>query len=111
MARAFADVLREIAGGSLYEDLGVQLGELVQAVVEHRKAGEMTLKIKVQPNGESSVKLVDELKMKVPEPNRGVSIFFVTAGGSLIRNDPRQPDLPLRSVKETEMPLKEVSNG
>lgn len=98
MARPFADVLRELGAGSTYDDLTAQLAEVVEAVVQTRKVGELSIKLKVKPNGEGSVIIADEIKAKVPEPARGDSVFFVTSGGSLVRQDPRQADLPLRRV-------------
>ncbi|MGE5151191.1 MAG: hypothetical protein ACM3II_13805 [Rhodospirillaceae bacterium] len=98
MARPFADVLRELGGGTTYDDLTAQLAEVVEAVAATRKVGEISIKLRIKPNGDSSVIIADEIKTKVPEPPRGESVFFVTASGSLVRQDPRQQDLPLRRV-------------
>lgn len=110
MARQFADVLRDLSAGQTYDELTAALGEIVEAVTATRKAGSLTLKIDVKPNGENSVRVVDEIKTKVPQPTRGETLFFTTSSGSLIRNDPRQADLPLRDVK-ADAPLREVANG
>ena len=98
MARPFADVLRELGAGATYEDLTAKLAEVVEAVVETRKQGTISIALKVKPNGDGSVMIADEIKVKVPEAPRGDSVFFVTSGGSLVRQDPRQQDLPLRRV-------------
>ena len=98
MARPFADVLRELGAGSTYDDLTAQLAEVVEAVMQTRKLGELSIKLKIKPNGEGSVIIADEIKARVPEPPRGESVFFVTTGGALVRQDPRQQDLPLRRV-------------
>lgn len=111
MARPFADVLRDLAGGQSYDQLTGALSEIVEAVMLTRKAGDLTLKLKITPNGENSVRIADEIKVKVPEENRGHSIFFVASGGILSRNDPRQGDLPLRDVTAGKAPLKEAANG
>jgi hypothetical protein len=100
MSRPFADVLRDLTGGQTYDDLTLQLGELVNAVIEHRKAGELTLKLAIAPNGEGSVKIKDKVTVKSPEPTRGETLFFTTSSGSLVRNDPRQERLPLRDVAD-----------
>jgi hypothetical protein len=34
------------------------------------------------------------VKLKAPEPDRGVSLFFVDEHGSPHRRDPRQPAIP-----------------
>lgn len=98
MARPFADVLRELGGGNTYDELTARLAEVVDAVAATRKVGEISIKLKVKPNGEAGVIVADEIKTKVPEPARGETVFFVTSGGSLVRQDPRQQDLPLRRV-------------
>jgi len=98
MARPFADILRELGGGNTYDELTARLAEVVDAVTQTHKMGEISIKLKVKPNGDSGVIVADEIKSKVPEPPRGDTVFFVTAGGSLVRQDPRQQDLPLRSV-------------
>jgi len=76
MARQFAEVLRELGGGGTYDELTAKL----------------------KPNGDAGVIVTDEIKTKVLEAARGDTVFFVTAGGSLVRQDPRQQDLPLRTA-------------
>lgn len=99
MARPFADVLRELGSGTTYDELTVKLGEVVEAVLATRKIGEISIKLRVKPNGDAGVIVADEIKTKVPEPARGETVFFATSGGSLVRQDPRQQDLPLRRVE------------
>ena len=100
MGLQIADVLRQLAGGSVYDDANAKLAEIVEAVKETRKAGELTIKLKISPNGDGSVKVHEDVKAKVPELSRGDTVFFVTSGGILSRNDPRQGDLPLKVVKQ-----------
>lgn len=98
MARPFADILRELGSGNTYDELTAKLAEVVEAVTLTRKVGELSIKLKVKPNGDAGVIVADEIKSKVPEASRGETVFFVTSGGSLVRQDPRQQDLPLRRV-------------
>lgn len=100
MARPFADVLRELSAGNTYEELTAALSEVVQAVIETRKQGTISISLKIKPNGDNAVMISDEIKTKVPTPVRGDTVFFATSGGSLVRQDPRQQDLPLRRVAE-----------
>lgn len=109
MSRAFADVIRELAGGVTYQSLTDHLAEVVQAVMETRKSGEVSLKLKIKCNGETSIIITDEVKAKVPQENRGETVFFATSAGHLLKDDPRQEKLPLREVKDAgPMPLKDV---
>lgn len=106
--RQFAEILRELCAGETYEELTARLGEVVEAVAETRKVGLISITLKIKPNGDAGVIVTDEIKTKVPEKARGDTVFFVTSGGSLVRQDPRQPDLPLRSVPGT-VPGQEVA--
>lgn len=111
MSRPFADVVRELAGGDTYRDLSDGLAEVVQAVMATRKGGKITLELTIKPNGENSVSIIDDVKIKVPTPPRGQNIFFTTADGALLRNDPRQKELPLKAVADNSAggELKEVT--
>jgi hypothetical protein len=111
MSRPFADVLRELAGGKVYEDLTTQLGEVVTAVMETGKAGEVSVKLSIKSNGEGSVRVLADVKQKIPTAVVGETLFFATSSGSLVRNDPRQAELPLREVKTEQTPLKDALNG
>lgn len=95
----FADVLRSLGSGQTYDDLGTKLTEIVQAVMESHKSGELVLKLKIKANGEQSVIITDEIKQRIPEKARGETLFFTTAAGTLMRDDPRQSKLPLRAVE------------
>lgn len=108
MSRQFADVLRDLGGGNTYDELTARLAEVVEAVTETHKMGEISIKLKIKPNGDSGVIVTDEIKAKVPEATRGDTVFFVTSGGSLVRQDPRQQDLPLRQVPGS---IPEAANG
>lgn len=98
MGRSIAEVLRDLTGGQTYDVLNSALTDVVQGVLDTHKTGSITLTLKIKPNGENSVIITDEVKAKVPERSRGESVFYATAGGNLVREDPRQPDLPLRAV-------------
>lgn len=100
MARPFADVLRELSGGNTYEELTSALAEVVEAVIETRKSGSISISLSIKPNGDGAVMITDDIKTKVPQPARGTTVFFATSGGSLVRQDPRQQDLPLRRVEQ-----------
>lgn len=102
MSRPIADVLRDLAAGQTYEAINTRLAEVVDAVMETGKVGELTIRLKFKPNGESSIIVTDEIKSKAPERTRGETLFFTTTGGGLMRQDPRQPDLPLRVVPDAQ---------
>lgn len=109
MSRPFADVLREL-NGETYDELTIQLGELVTAVMQTGKAGSMSLSLKISANGTGSVTITDEVKVKIPEAARPKTMFFATESGSLMRNNPRQHELSLREVPEASN-VREVSHA
>jgi len=97
-ARPFMDLLREHRNGLTHDELSDALQELVAAVAEERKAGTLTLKITVKPQGDGAVMVMDEVKVVPPKKTKGGSLFFVTPENNLQRQDPRQADLPLRAI-------------
>ncbi|WP_232629132.1 hypothetical protein [Methylobacterium sp. Leaf118] len=109
MSRPFADVLREL-NGDAYDELTLQLGEVVQAVMQTGKAGSLNLSLKIAANGPGSVTITDEIKVKVPEAARPKTMFFATESGSLMRNNPRQHEMNLRDVSDTSE-MKEARNA
>jgi hypothetical protein len=102
----FADVLGNLEGGHTFASLNDDLAELVSAVQMHRKPGEISVTLKVTPNGERAVSVTAATKVKMPEPSKGVTTFFTTQAGDLLRRDPNQPELPLRDVSEQPRDLK-----
>lgn len=90
--RPFADFIREQARGATHDELSELLAELVRKVDETGKAGTLTYSLKVSPiKGSGGFEVTDQIKAKMPEFDRGGSIFFATKNGALTRDDPNQP--------------------
>lgn len=99
--RTFTQFVQDARRGGLHGDLTEHMQELVRAVQEHRKSGSLTLTLKVGPGqAPGSVIVADELKLKVPEADKDVSLFFPDEHGNLHRSDPRQLEFdgPLRQL-------------
>lgn len=109
-AKPFTDTLGEIEGGQLLADLTRQLHTITRAVMETRKAGSLKLTIALAPTGRGAVGVDARIDVKVPEHDRPSTTFFVDEGGTLIRNDPNQPLLPLREVPAARGPLRQVGD-
>jgi hypothetical protein len=110
--RLFSDVLREIRNGEALDNLSEKLNQLVKAVDETGKGGELTLKITLKPMKSGAIEICDDVKIKKPELPVGTSLFFPTVEGNLQRNDPRQTEIPgLREVSTESKQVKEVANG
>lgn len=107
--RPFADVLQEINGGRAAGAASQQLHDLIAAVRETGKGGSITLQIGVKPaakgNG-STVLVAAVVKAKTPQPEVAASVFFVTDDDNLSRENPEQPQLPLRAAEPTRPALR-----
>ena len=98
--RPFTDVLGELEGGDVLRELTAKVYEVVRAARETRKPGAIKFAIKISPTGKGSVELDTKIDATVPEHDRPTTTFFVTPEGTLMRNDPNQPRLPLREVMD-----------
>jgi hypothetical protein len=99
--RPFAEALQQLAGGRTHTDLSTALNELVQAVVDTGKPGTLTFTLKIKPASHlatDAVAVTDSIAVKTPAPERQGSLFFVDRHSNLTRQNPQQPELPLRQV-------------
>lgn len=108
----FPETILQINNGATVAELSEALEKVVAAVRLAGKSGSITLTLKVAPASKRSTDVLmveSQVRMKLPEPERGVSIFYATEDNRLVRNDPKQQQLPLRVV-DIEQPkqLKEV---
>lgn len=102
--RPFVDTLREIRNGQCLEELGFHLNDLVAAVRNTGRAGEIVLKIKVIPAGSGRVEAVevkDDIIQKLPQLPKKSTLFFPTEDNNLQRTDPRQRTMELEEVPKT----------
>ena len=98
MALIFTDVLAQLSSGQVVDDLNESVAEVTKAVEESGKAGSLTLKIAIAPNGESMVTFEATVTTKTPKASLGKTLFYTDAEGGVHRRDPRQCEMPLRSV-------------
>lgn len=91
--KSFADFLAGLP--DLGDELADALNDMVQASTETGKASELTLKIKLKPQGGTSgqVELETDVKAKLPQPTRGKTLMFATASNNLQRENPKQQTL------------------
>lgn len=101
MPRPFLETLRELRKGQTLEDLTNALAEMVGAVQTTGKGGEITLRLRIRPPRPGSVSYItieDQVVTKIPRADRGDTVFFPLADGSLSRQDPSQLGLQLSGV-------------
>lgn len=109
------EILLQMNNGATVTELAEALEKAVAAVRATGKSAAITLALKLSPasKGITAVLTVEsQVKTKLPEPDRGITIFYATDDNKLVRNDPKQSMLPLRVV-EFEQPreLKEVKKN
>lgn len=108
--RPFTDTLRKIRRGGLADELSEELNRLTKACTETGRAGELVLKLKLKPDKGGHVEVLDDVTLRMPKAERGVSIFFATPDNNLQLNNPIQGELSgIRSVDAgEERPVRDV---
>lgn len=96
----FINFLQNHRRGEIISDLSSKVRELVDAVTRLGKGGTMMLKISVKPASKGGALVIeDEIKVAPPKEEVEGSIFFADKDGNLLREDPNQRMLPLKSIK------------
>lgn len=110
--RQFVDTLNALRYGQLHDEMTDKLHELTKACTDTGKSGTLTLVLKMKPGKAGQMEIIDEIKSKIPEFERGSTILFTTPEGNLQREDPRQMKLEgLRSVDESTGEIKELKTA
>jgi len=91
-ARDFTEWLVDLDHGRVVQRLSEKLMVLGSAVQETGLAGTITIKIKLEKEGEMA-KADVQVKAEIPEHPMHGSLFFFGKMGSLHRDDPRQLQL------------------
>lgn len=110
--KPFAAFLQEQRGAVLHAELSDGLAELVRTARLTGKTGTLTLQIKVAPQKDGETLMVtDKVTVKLPEGERGGSLFFDDETGFISRRNPRQPELPFRDVSQHDEPAAGTAEG
>lgn len=96
----FGETLLKLQRGKTHRELSKLLQDVTEAVVATHKPGTLTLTLKVAKSKASGmVEVVDTVTVKMPQAERSVSMFYVDDDSNLVRDDPRQGELPLGPVR------------
>lgn len=98
-ARAFAHYLLELENGGLHVELSEQLRDLVHSIVATGKPGALNLKITLKPDADGVIWSTANVTVTKPVPTRKKSLHYVDDAGNLARQNPAQPDLPIKAVE------------
>lgn len=107
--RPFADVLRDLGRGQAIDDAAVALNDLVLSVLATGKKGRIDLHVMVEPFKGSDTLLVSaRVDSRLPTPDPVAAVFYADGDGNLLRNDPRQPELPLRDIARADAEIRDA---
>lgn len=100
MGRSFLDQAKLIRQGGFLEDCADELEKVVAAVDETGKTAKLVITLTLKPasKGQGAIVMSDKVEAKLPALPVGETILFVTNENDLVANDPRQKDLPLKSI-------------
>lgn len=108
----FAEVLTDLRNGTAHHELSKAIRQVTEAVQKTGKVGSLTLNIKVKPQGEGQVEIIDEIKTKIPEPAKPSTFMFVDDQNNLTRDNPRQATVfDMKIVDRRTGEIKEVGNN
>lgn len=100
----------ELRRGGALTDLDGALAEVVKAVVATGKTGKVTLTLDIKQLGRGgALTVTDTISTKVPKLPVPDTVFFATDDGELVKEDPKQPKLPLREVEAKKEELRDVA--
>lgn len=94
------EILGEMKGGRVADQLTEDMHELTEAVRRHRGKGKLVLEIACAPgiitDGEvKEIQMSYSVKVTTPRPNHGKTGFFTLPNGDLSRRDPAQMEMEL----------------
>lgn len=92
--RPFAEFVVQTNRGITHARLTKALHDLIAAVTDTGKGGELVLKVKVAPlkkGATGQLEVSEQVTTKLPQTDAPISIFWADAEGNLTRSDPNQP--------------------
>lgn len=92
-APSITETLKALRYGTLDEELGQKLTELVKKCEDTQRVGSLTLSLKIKPAKAGRIEILDDIKVTMPKEEHGTSIMFVLPSGKLTRTDPRQMEI------------------
>lgn len=106
--RDFSEIITDLRGGNTNRELSVAMHDATEAAKRTGKTASVQLTIKIKPQGDRQVEVIDAIKKTIPEPNRGPTIFFVDENNRLTRSDVRQMRIEELRVAEVKPGKDEV---
>jgi hypothetical protein len=120
-ARSFLVFLRDLGEGEAESELSYQLHELCKRIQEEASAqgskvrGALSLKLRIVAEPKGPVGISYDVETKSPKRKTSPAVMWLTKGGNLTPDNPRQQRLGLREVGGTrevrETPVAQPANN
>ena len=92
-------LLSDHRAGATLDEINEAIRDVTAAVTDERKGGTVVITIGIKPLGKGDgLEVGIETKAKPPKQTVGTSVFFATENNDLVREDPRQATMELRSI-------------
>lgn len=91
--RDWIDVITDIDGGRLHEQLTQLWPEVVKASRDTNKPASLTLTLTVTPGSGPMVSVAPKVSTKRPAPAASAQLFYTDEHGNATKDDPRQQKL------------------
>lgn len=100
--KPFNLILAQLEGGVLHDDLSDELRDAIEHLEEHAESygkagGTLTLKLSLELEG-GLLTIKGDISSKLPKASRKSTVAWVSPGNNVSFANPKQPDLPMRSV-------------
>jgi hypothetical protein len=103
--RSFGVILQKVGDGAAEAELSRELFALTKTIKEEARMrpgkikGTLTLKLEIEAEGDDGVvKVAFDVATKPPKPQRRNGHFWITEGGNLTSQAPKQTGLPFQDV-------------
>lgn len=100
-SNAFLQIMQTHDGGEVCNELAEAMRACVQAVALTGKPATIDFKVRFAPAAKGAFGVAfSKPKVKTAEPERAASLWFGDDAGNLHRDNPRQKELPLKTVAD-----------
>lgn len=90
----FFSTIEDMNRGRVLIDIEDQLKKICVEVAENGGSGVLTLQLKVMATKRGMTEVTAKVSSKLPTPKPEPAVFFLNDRNELVRDDPKQSDLP-----------------
>lgn len=105
------DALALIGQGDMLDEINDAMNNGEDALGQTGKGYEITIKLKVEPNGPKKRVVSAAVTTKLPKSKPASTYLFMTEQGQLVANDPEQRELDLKQPNVTAPDFKKAAAG